>query len=745
MKEEKPLLKLKNVSKFYFNKGIVATGFTKVNLEFNLGEFVVITGESGSGKSTLLNVVSGLDSYEEGEMYINGNETSHYNEVDFEGYRKTYIGNIFQTFNLVSSYTVYQNIELVLLLNGYKKKDVKDKIIDLIKKVDLYNFRNTRVSRLSGGQKQRVAIARALAKDVPIIIADEPTGNLDLNSAASVIKLLSEIAKDKLVIIVTHNYEQVEKYATRKIEMHDGKVREDINLKEYKKGSPEIYKFRSLTSANKIRLGLRNTFNILPKFVLTFLVFLFVIFAFLGQYSSFKKSEYEIKTTGDNGYFKNQNANRIIINKKDRTSISSEELEKIKNLKHVVKVNPDDLIYDSTYSLEGDNLYFYGRVDDIDQIKKIDVGRMPEKANEIVIEGPKNDYYLNRSRHNELFAANLSLRDDSYYQVYQNNIKVVGIVYKASNSFETTFYISKEVFENAKINAVSRLTKTQITFPVNNKERADGYSLNVIPSSLVKKGEAIIANDLNMKCQYSWCNNKILGIDVENIYYKDHLDVKVTGIFSKSNYKKYINDLHYEGRAQGSILISLEDYNNLYNKDTYQTGIYVDDSRNADEVGEKLDEMGYKVLLLKDTYNYDDKNGLLGVLKIFRIITTTVLLIVLFFIAYFIIRLIQKSKNVYYSTVRILGGTMRNVASLIKIELFSIYNITFIISLLTIYLVKINNLKSNYISNLITYLTYKDYIAIYIILFVICFLIASRYSRKLFKSSAMNTYRGEAE
>ena len=231
------MIKLKNVSKFYYSKGVVASGFSKVNLEFKIGEFVAITGESGSGKSTLLNVISGLDTYEEGEMYINGEETSHYTEKDFEDYRRKYIGNIFQNFNLVNSYTVYQNIELVLLLNGKKKKEIKNDVLDLIRKVDLYRFRNTKVSKLSGGQKQRVAIARALAKDTPIIIADEPTGNLDSKSASSIIKLLSEIAKDKLVIIVTHNYEQVEPYVTRKIKMHDGSVLEDkvirkVNTKE---------------------------------------------------------------------------------------------------------------------------------------------------------------------------------------------------------------------------------------------------------------------------------------------------------------------------------------------------------------------------------------------------------------------------------------------------------------------------------------------------------------------------------
>lgn len=156
-------------------------------------------------------------------MYINGKETSHYTEKDFEEYRRKYIANIFQSFNLINSYTVYQNIELVLLLNGYKKKDVKAKILEMIDKVGLTEFKNTKVSKLSGGQKQRVAIARAMVKETPIIVADEPTGNLDSESAKDVIEILKKVAKDKLVIIVTHNIEQIEEYATRIIKMHDRK------------------------------------------------------------------------------------------------------------------------------------------------------------------------------------------------------------------------------------------------------------------------------------------------------------------------------------------------------------------------------------------------------------------------------------------------------------------------------------------------------------------------------------------
>ena len=260
------MLELKNVSKFYYSKGMVSSGFSKVSLKFELGEFVAITGESGSGKSTLLNVISGLDSYEEGEMYINGNETSHYTEKDYEEYRRKYIGNIFQNFNLVNSYTVYQNIELVLLLNGFKKREIKNKIYDILKQVELYKYRNKKVSRLSGGQKQRVAIARALASDTPIILADEPTGNLDKKSSINVLKLLHEISKDKLVIVVTHNYDQIEEYVTRKITMHDGRVLEDKKIKDYEKVN-EIKEnnYSNITFFNKLRLGFRNSFNILSN------------------------------------------------------------------------------------------------------------------------------------------------------------------------------------------------------------------------------------------------------------------------------------------------------------------------------------------------------------------------------------------------------------------------------------------------------------------------------------------------
>lgn len=131
------MIRLKNVSKFYYSKGIIASGISRINLDLDSGEFVVITGESGSGKSTLLNVISGLDTYEEGEMYIEGRETSHYTAADFEEYRQKYISFIFQSFNLVSSYTVRQNVALAMQIDGYDKAEIRQKVDEIIDRVGL--------------------------------------------------------------------------------------------------------------------------------------------------------------------------------------------------------------------------------------------------------------------------------------------------------------------------------------------------------------------------------------------------------------------------------------------------------------------------------------------------------------------------------------------------------------------------------------------------------------------------------
>ena len=220
------LLQLKDIGKIYVSEGNVAVGIRGVNLSFEQGEFVAVTGKSGSGKSTLLNVISGMDTYEEGELYIEGESTSHYLQPDWEVYREKYISFIFQDYNIIESFTVLQNVELALMhIEDRAARRARAK--ELLERVGMTSHLSHKGSRLSGGQKQRTVIARALAKDSPIILADEPTGNLDSVTSHEIIQLLREVSKDKLVIVVTHNFDSVKDAATRHIRIFDGAVESD--------------------------------------------------------------------------------------------------------------------------------------------------------------------------------------------------------------------------------------------------------------------------------------------------------------------------------------------------------------------------------------------------------------------------------------------------------------------------------------------------------------------------------------
>lgn len=240
------ILELRDLSKFYNTSGTVALGLRHVNLSFSAGEFVAITGESGSGKTTLLNVLSGLDGYDEGELLICGKETSYCSERERETYRNNLISYIFQDYSIIDSYTVYQNVELALLNSIRDKKQRHEKVMEILRKVGLEDHAKHRGTKLSGGQKQRVSIARALAKDAPILFGDEPTGNLDSKTGKEIMELLNSLSKEKLVIIVTHNYEDLQEYATRRIRLFDGEIIEDKLLNEGELPLPVAERFLTM-------------------------------------------------------------------------------------------------------------------------------------------------------------------------------------------------------------------------------------------------------------------------------------------------------------------------------------------------------------------------------------------------------------------------------------------------------------------------------------------------------------------
>ncbi len=224
--KEDCMLELRNVTKKYRSKkGNTTVALNNISLKFGERGMVFILGKSGSGKSTLLNVLGGLDKYDSGEIIIQGKSSKKFKAQDFDSYRNTYIGFVFQEFNILEDYTVYRNVALALQL---QKKDVnRSKVESVLEKLDLKGFENRKPNELSGGQKQRVAIARALVKDPDIIMADEPTGALDSVTGTQVFDVLKDVSKEKLVIVVSHDREAAEKYADRIVEFQDGNIIND--------------------------------------------------------------------------------------------------------------------------------------------------------------------------------------------------------------------------------------------------------------------------------------------------------------------------------------------------------------------------------------------------------------------------------------------------------------------------------------------------------------------------------------
>ena len=221
------MLEIKQLTKIYKpKKGPQVLALNKVDINFQDKGLVFLLGKSGSGKSTLLNLLGGLDSPTDGEVIIKGKSSKHFKQSDFDSYRNTFIGFIFQEFYILEKYSVAKNIGIALELQG--KKSDENAINEILEKVDLVEFGNRKPNELSGGQKQRVAIARALIKDPQIILADEPTGSLDSNTGKQIFETLKKLSEEKLVIVVSHDRENSEKYADRIIELKDGQVIDDV-------------------------------------------------------------------------------------------------------------------------------------------------------------------------------------------------------------------------------------------------------------------------------------------------------------------------------------------------------------------------------------------------------------------------------------------------------------------------------------------------------------------------------------
>ncbi len=236
------MLQIKDIRKKYVTGPLVQKALDGVSLAFRDSEFVAILGPSGSGKTTLLNIIGGLDRYDSGDLIINGISTKKYKDRDWDSYRNHTIGFVFQSYNLIPHQTVLANVELALTISGVSKKERRQRAVRALEQVGLGNQLHKRPNQMSGGQMQRVAIARALVNDPDILLADEPTGALDSDTSVQVMELLKEVAATRLVIMVTHNPELAQEYASRIVTLRDGLIQTDSDPFQPSVQAPAVHK-----------------------------------------------------------------------------------------------------------------------------------------------------------------------------------------------------------------------------------------------------------------------------------------------------------------------------------------------------------------------------------------------------------------------------------------------------------------------------------------------------------------------
>ena len=410
------MIKFKDVSKIYVNNNKAVLGLRNINLELDDTGFVAICGESGAGKSTFLKLLAKIESPTEGEIIIDGKNTSEYDIDEMNDYRFQNIAFIYQDYNLIESLKVIDNVIIPLLIRNYSYKEAELKAQDAIKRVGIEKLANKKCSELSGGEKQRCAIARALVTNSRIIATDEPTANLDSKTAKEIISLLASLSKDRLVVIVTHNFDEIKDYANRRIIFKNNEIIFDENLIRNENNSKKSLNYIMISLKKLIVMSLINSFNSLSKaFMMILASILFIvltIITFVAENVSLNQYKYV-------NNFANPIDNSIYVMANKDTPIDTKLLAKYDNY----NIAPSEELISCSYNIAGIdrmNLYY------MDERPNLIAGRYPENENEVCIclEERNTDYECQKYLNKVISNNNL-----------ENDFVIVGVSLGAKRSY----------------------------------------------------------------------------------------------------------------------------------------------------------------------------------------------------------------------------------------------------------------------------------------------------------------------
>lgn len=394
------LVELKLASKYYKTDTHVVEALRRISLTFERGEFVAVTGESGSGKSTLLRVICGLVPLDDGDLLLHGESCFSCSQEEWNEIRCREIGMIWQDYKLIEHYTVMDNVIMALRIAGIEE-DVQERASEALQRAGLMDYENHKAGQLSSGQKQRLAIARAVAVSAPIILADEPTGNLDHQSSLEILRLLRDMAKDSLVIMVTHDFAEAQEFVSRKVTIRNGQVMDDVRLQETDgpDGQTGDKKQRQKTTDPGKGGGQRKAKckdilyfawkNIRGHKVKTGLILLLMMLVAVISYGSIGEIQMfrddRIARVTDDSIFGEQDRTRLLVKRSDDAAMGKTDLEEIRKLPEVVAADLYGAVNEIEYTISFRDQKGYMKSVSILKKQDIKKGTMAEKTREIVV------------------------------------------------------------------------------------------------------------------------------------------------------------------------------------------------------------------------------------------------------------------------------------------------------------------------------------------------------------------------